>query len=569
MSVDHDVAEEHMRISIKASLIGVVALLVAILAFQGWMAKRQLEHMERATLEITENWLPSVQAIANLKYEVTRYRAAVARHVINTDEKVIVDLDRRVEANLKRIDDAMKAYEKQISEPAEREIWTAFLGEWKVYVAAQEKVLDFSRRNENETAGKLVNDTTARFDAIIALLTKASEINDHGAAQAAKDASETHDSGIRVVLGLTGVALLIGLGAGAFVMLGVTGPLRRLTDAMQKVSGGDLAAEIPSTATQNEIGDQARALIVFRDGLAEAARLRQEQVEREKEAATRLVAERNQIADRFMATMGALAEGFVKSSGEVADAAKNLSATAEETSRQAVAVSQAAEEASTNVQTVAASTEELASSVREINGQVVHSTKVVEVAAGEASNTETNIRVLSEAAEKIGDVVNLIKAIAGQTNLLALNATIEAARAGEAGRGFAVVASEVKQLAAQTAHATDEIALKIGEIQSATQETVASIGRIVGTIGSIREVTSSIAGAVAQQGAATDEISGNTHRAAQGAGHVTDNISGVGRAAEMTGAAATQLMGLSGDLSSRADDLTRQVQSFVKTLRAA
>ena len=207
--------------------------------------------------------------------------------------------------------------------------------------------------------------------------------------------------------------------------------------------------------------------------------------------------------------------------------------------------------------------------MREINGQVVHSSSIASTAADEAASTEANIRSLSEAAEKIGDVVNLIRDIAGQTNLLALNATIEAARAGEAGKGFAVVASEVKQLASQTAKATDDIAAKVGEIQTATADTVESIRRIVGTIGSIREMSSSIASAVEQQGAATREIASNTTRAAQGAGHVTDNISGVGHAAEMTGTAATQLMGLSSNLSSQADSLTQEVETFVRTLRSA
>jgi methyl-accepting chemotaxis protein len=166
-------------------------------------------------------------------------------------------------------------------------------------------------------------------------------------------------------------------------------------------------------------------------------------------------------------------------------------------------------------------------------------------------------------------VLSLISDIASQTNLLALNATIEAARAGEAGKGFAVVASEVKQLATQTAKATGDIGTKVGQIQDATERTVASIGRIVATIGDVRSISTAIASAVGQQGAATHEIAGNTARASTGALQVTENIFGVGRAAEMTGAASTQLMGLSGTLSAQADDLQREVDAFVSQLRTA
>ena len=558
-----------MRVSIKASLTAMVVILVAFLVAQGWVAKTRLEVMETATADISDNWLPSIRLLGEVKYQATRYRAEVSRHVMNTDESLMKDIEARIEGNLTAIEKARRAYEPLIASEEERGMWKAFLGDWESYLVNQRKVLELSRLNENVLAAQMMNTSIKEFDEALSELDKDIALNDRGAADATSVARQSHTSGVRVVMIMGGVALLVGIGSAAFVVLGVSGPLRRLTGAMQSVANGRLDTEIPSTDRQNEIGDMARALVVFRDGLAETERLRGAQAEKDAAAAKQMEAERNRIADRFMSTMGSLAQKFVRSSGEVADAAKNLSATAEETSRQAAAVSDAAEEASSNVQTVAASTEELAASVREITNQVSHSTKVADAAAGEASSTEANIRVLSEAAEKIGDVVNLIKDIAGQTNLLALNATIEAARAGEAGKGFAVVASEVKQLAAQTARATDEIAMKIAEIQSATAETVGSISRIVTTIGSIREVTSAISISVDQQGSATQEISGNTHRAAEGAAHVTDNISGVGRAAEMTGAAATQLMGLSGNLSQQADELTEQVEVFVKTLRSA
>ncbi len=350
---------------------------------------------------------------------------------------------------------------------------------------------------------------------------------------------------------------------------GIAAPIRRVSAAMQEMAGGRFDLVIPGADRRDEIGDQARTLEVFRQNLAETERLRAEQVEAEKRNAEKLIAERNAIADQFERAMGTLATSFVSSSQEVQGAAQNLSATAEETSRQAQTVASAAEESSTNVQTVASATEEMAASVREIAGKVVQSAQIANQAVQEAGRTEGDIRALASAAEAIGQVVELINSIAGQTNLLALNATIEAARAGEAGKGFAVVAAEVKQLAAQTAKATEDIGAKIGEIQQATGRTVTSIGAISSTIEQVRDLSAVVAAAVEQQGAATQEIASNTQRAAQGTEAVTSNIAGVGQAAEMTGSASIQLMGLSGSLTQQADQLQQEVTNFVKSLRAA
>ncbi len=558
-----------MRISVKASLIAVVGVLAVFLVAQSGLGIRQLREMRSNAAEVVDNRLPSIRILADIKQAVTHHRLHLLSLLIDEDPAATQAIDERIIASSKRIDALFTAYEKLVTSDEERAIWNDFKDRWAVEVKAENQAASLKRLTDRSGAADALARSLDGFEAALEVLDRDVTLNGRAADAAAGDTEAAYHSGIFEALLLAAIGIFIALGAGAFVVFGLSAPLRGLTLAMQAVAAGRLDTEIPSVERGNEIGDMARTLVVFRDGLAETERLRAAQAEKDQALGIRMTAERREIADRFMATMGALAQTFVKSSADVADAAETLTVTAEETSTRATAVAQAAAEASANVQTVAASTEELEASVQEITGQVGHSTEVAQAAADEATKTEANIRMLSQAAEKIGDVVNLIKDIAGQTNLLALNATIEAARAGEAGKGFAVVASEVKQLAAQTAKATDEIAAKIGEIQSATAETVGSISRIVGTIGSIREVTSSIAGAVEQQGAATREISGNTHHAARGAAQVTENITGVGRSAEMTGTAASRLMGLSSSLSAQADDLTRQVESFVTTLRSA
>ncbi|WP_083656710.1 methyl-accepting chemotaxis protein [Mongoliimonas terrestris] len=388
----------------------------------------------------------------------------------------------------------------------------------------------------------------------------------HTESDAQTEAAE-HASTVTVsVIGAMTV-LLIGV---AFVGLraSVTRPLGHLMGTMATIQAGNLAVPVDHRDRTDEVGALANGLEAFRQSLVEAEAMRAAQ-EAAKAAEAAAIRRRATLAESFVGRMQDLADGFARSSAEVADAARNLSATAEETSRQAQAVTGAAEEASANVQTVAAGTEELTASVREISQHVRRSSDIARSAAEEAAASSRNVEALSTSARQIGEVVELISTIAAQTNLLALNATIEAARAGEAGKGFAVVASEVKALADQTAKATGEIGRKIAEIQDATGTTVDSINTIVRTIGIIEETSQSIAGAVEEQGAATDEIAQNTGRAARGTAEVSSNIAGVGTAAEMTGAASTQLMTLSGHLSQQSTQLQGEVADFVVSLRAA
>jgi methyl-accepting chemotaxis protein len=221
------------------------------------------------------------------------------------------------------------------------------------------------------------------------------------------------------------------------------------------------------------------------------------------------------------------------------------------------------------VQTVAAATEELTSSVKEIGRQVTESTRITGLAVEQASRSSATIQDLAKAAQRIGDVVELINTIAGQTNLLALNATIEAARAGEAGRGFAVVASEVKALAEQTAKATGEIGQQILAIQEATKESVGSIQEIGATIRSVNEIATAIAAAVEEQGMATAEIARNVQEAARGTQEVSSNISGVSQAASETGQTATRLLSSANELSQQSETLRTQVEGFFAAIRSA
>ena len=370
---------------------------------------------------------------------------------------------------------------------------------------------------------------------------------------------------------VAGAALLLSLLAAAILlMLNIQRPLVRLVAALQRMASGEIDAEIREAQRTDEIGALGRAVENIKSMVArkagEEAALRQAADAAAAAARQRTMME---LADNFEAAVGGIVGLVSDAAIELQATAQTMTKTATETAAQSTNVAAAAEEAATNVQTVAAAAEELGSSVSEIGRQVTGSTNLAKAAVLDADQTTQLVQVLSQTSAKIGDMVGLIANIASQTNLLALNATIEAARAGEAGRGFAVVATEVKELASQTARATDEIARQIGAVQGVTEQAVDAIATITARIREIDTVATSIAAAVEQQGAATQEIVRNVAQASTGTSAVTGNIVGVAQASEQTGAAAAHVLSSASALSRQSEHLSTEVSSFLKTVRAA
>jgi methyl-accepting chemotaxis protein len=349
----------------------------------------------------------------------------------------------------------------------------------------------------------------------------------------------------------------------------ITVSLGSLRSAMDRLARGELATEVTGTNRQDEVGDMAGAVLIFRDGMVEAGRLRAEQEGAKQRAAAEQRTVLNRMADSFESQVGRLVGILSASSTELEATARSMTSTADLSKQQSIAVAGAAEEASTGLQTVAAAAEELSASIHEIGRQVAQSSKITTKAVEDAERTDGIVRALADGAEKIGAVVGLITSIASQTNLLALNATIEAARAGDAGKGFAVVASEVKSLAAQTGRATEEISTQITQIQVATKEAVGAIRGISAIIVEVSAIAAAIAAAVEEQGAATSEIARNVQQTTQASQEVTVGISSVSNAASETGAAASEVLLAAGALSREAEQLSGEVTTFVAGVRAA
>jgi methyl-accepting chemotaxis protein len=373
----------------------------------------------------------------------------------------------------------------------------------------------------------------------------------------------------RTASALIAVLMLLSIAIAWAITRSVVRPLTGLKNRMASLSAGELDAPVANADRSDEIGQMARTVQVFRDAMIDANRLREEQAAGESTQAERRKQDMNRLADKFEREVGEIITLVSSAANQLESSSQSLSRTADTVEQVSQRASSASGEASANVRSVAASSEELATSIGEISRQVEASARIAGEAVEQAQKTDTRISHLSQAAGRIGDVVDLIQTIAGQTNLLALNATIEAARAGAAGKGFAVVAAEVKTLAEQTAKATGEISQQIADIQSATQDSVFAIKEIGTTIARISEISSAIATAVEQQGAATQEISRNVQRASDGTSQVEADISDVKRGASEAGGASAQVLSAAKSLSSESSRLKREVANFMDSVRAA
>jgi methyl-accepting chemotaxis protein len=365
------------------------------------------------------------------------------------------------------------------------------------------------------------------------------------------------------------IILLLAASMAFFQGRGMSRPLSAITAVMNQLSSGDTDVTIPGSNRKDELGTMAGAVDVFRRNMIEARVLREEQEAAKRQSEIEKSALQRRMADRFEADVKSVVGAVARATEAMQKAAAEITASVNGTSAQTAAAAAASEQASASINTVASATEELASSVTEIGRQVTHSSAVADAAVEKAGKTNEMVGSLAAASEKIGDVLRLIGAIAEQTNLLALNATIEAARAGDAGRGFAVVASEVKELASQTAKATEEIAGQVTAIQTSTGECVIAISDISDTIREISNIATTVASAVEQQGSATREIAQSVQQVAAGTSEVAVNVAGASNAAGQSRALAETVLSASSELDQHTAALFKSVDAFLAGLREA
>jgi methyl-accepting chemotaxis protein len=504
--------------------------------------------------------LPAVELGA--KQVASQFQAATAlanTFVINADLTVA----NSALARLKFVENSLKAISTTDAKMVEalKEIFGLF----EDYRKSLTKLIENSKLIGEQTT-KMTESATEIMQGAATL--KADLVSDQQRLQSGTNAliGETE----RLILMLAAGGFLLG-GVWALMLgRGISSPMTAMCKAMRELAGGNFDVVLPGLGRKDELGEMAGAVEEFK--LQAVAKAERDAAANEAQNKASSAARRTELirfADDFEAAVGAIVSNVSASAVQLESAAGTLTRTAETTQTLSSQVAGASEEASSNMQSVATATEELSASVDEIGRRVRESNKIADAAVAQARQTDGRIGELSRAAQEIGDVVKLITAIAEQTNLLALNATIEAARAGDAGRGFAVVASEVKSLASQTAKATDEISSHILGMQGATQESVAAIKEIGGTIGQISDIAASIASAVEQQGSATQEIARSVQTVAQGTQQAAADIMQVNRGATETGSASEEVLNSAKTLSSESTRLREELDRFMANIRAA
>jgi methyl-accepting chemotaxis protein len=410
--------------------------------------------------------------------------------------------------NLTNIENLVARWDGLV-DPESRADFDDCLRQVRDFVSLRTAVVEAGRTQGGPAADKIGNNDANRanrqaFNQAVVLLAKknADEIARLGA-----ELAKFRAAALTVLPVILVGGLIAGAAMAAFLVVGgITRPLRRIAFAMRRLAAGDLNVQVTGQDRTHEIGQMAAALDHFRrqslenQALTAAREAERRTTEQQKRLA--LVA----MAERIETAAGEALSQIGLRNAELTEIAGEMRRLAERTGGSAHGAASAASQALANAQTVASATEELTMSIREISGQMNHSAAMIQEAVTTGTEARATIDTLSERVGRIGQVADMINDIATKTNLLALNATIEAARAGEAGKGFAVVASEVKQLAGQTARSTQDIALHLAEVRSATVAAVDAVGRIEATIGQISDVAGSVVAAVEEQGRATAEI---------------------------------------------------------------
>ena len=560
------------NIKISAKIVGVISLLAVTLLIALTIASLGMMRIGSDYADLSERVEPAIVINARANRALTEYvHKAYAMDMEDTEEgirRTLQQLAKGGEHARSLLDDTAKALPEQA--PRMHEISDMAR---KAFDDCAGPIKDASSTIDPAAIVKAGQRLRDECDPSLARVIEANaQLNDELVAQArtlSEDLARStrHTIVMTIAISLLGLAAAVGVGLWV-ARKGIAQPVRQLGSVMQRFADNDLDAEVPGVERGDELGGMARTVQVFKNNALERRQMeereRLEIAEREKRAA--VIAS---LTQGFDAKAAGLLSEINGAATQLKSTAQAMSATAEQTTQQAHAVASASEEASANVQTVATAAEELSASIHEISRQVDQSAGVARAAAEDVQATSQAVQGLAETSARISEVVKLITDIASQTNLLALNATIEAARAGDAGKGFAVVAGEVKQLASQTARATDEIGQQIGAVQSATSKAVDAIAGIVKRIDEINSIASAISAAVEQQAAATGEIARNVQSAAQGTELVSVNIVGVNQAATEAREASTQVLGASQSLIAQSAHLEGEVSTFLSGVRAA
>ena len=560
-----------MKLSIKTVLLAGFVGIGILVTGQAGFALRQLATMHDAVNGIYDDQLPSVIDAQSMESSFDTIRINEALYVLSTSSETTAAAKAEIESAATNWQKKFDEYKGMIApehvEEAQR--FDKLGANYKELLDNQAKLFAAADAGQKNEAVALFDGPMATLykdnRALIATLvgTNSEEL------QGGRDEIGALYSATFWLTLLVGL-LIIGLAvaAAAFAYFGIGIPIARLAAAVRGLAGGDLAVDIPSLGSRNEIGEMAHAVVGFRESLVERAKLEQAAGE-ERLAKDQRQREIDTVLGAFQTNIVAVVEAVDDETRLMNDTASSLKNVADTTKREADTATSAAADVSERITAISSTTEELGASIGHIAEQARRASDSVAAAAAVAQKADSQVGGLTDAANHIGAIVDLISSIARQTNLLALNATIEAARAGEAGRGFAVVAAEVKSLAGQTAKATEDITHQVGDIQAASNEAATSIRAIAATMAEVTELANSIASAVNQQDAAAREISGNIGRAADGSALAAQGVGSVSGSVAETTRAALNVQDVSAKLGVVSEKLSTTVADFIRNIGGA
>jgi methyl-accepting chemotaxis protein len=524
--------------SIASKLLITFSVVLLLSTFLGVFSILKLAAVQDATTDLAGNVLGGTRAIGDLSSAIATYRRWEMRMVItigdNTDQKVAVD---GLRATLERFKQVQTEYEPFIDDPEEKRRYEALKSAWAEYLRESQSLQELIRANKQVQATALLQgESFQKFNAASDAAAALEDFQKTSAAEDVEHSTRIYTTGrLWIIIVLCG-SFAIGLLMAIWIARTISRPINEVKEVAQRITAGDLTGKEISLSSNDEVGNLARSM--------------------------------NEMQEKLRSLVQSISENaqnVANASEEFSAVSHQISANSEETSAQANAVSASTEQVNRGLQTVASATEEMSASIQEIAKNATEAAKVADGAMKTALETNAIVSKLGTSSAEIGQVIKVITSIAQKTDLLALNATVEAARAGEVGAGFAVVANEVKELAKQTATATEDISRKIETIQADAKSAVTAIASISEVIGHVNDISGTIATAVEQQSATTSEMSRNVSEAAKGSNDVAQNIHGVAQAAQSTSQGATDSQNAAKQLAQMSTQLQELVHRFKVT----